>query len=166
MKRMFYITLTIFVFVGLLAWVRTLSPDPAYPEEALTSDICTFIDHRITNSASANLGTIKNVVVDMKDGHPIYVVVSFDDPAFKGKTAMIPHKNKIVPIPWEKLTFGPAQGAILLEADETMLANSPQLDNPSQGIGPNLDAEIQQYWVKAEEGEPCCPCRWCPVWWN
>jgi sporulation protein YlmC with PRC-barrel domain len=166
MKRMFYIVLTVCVLVGLFAWARTLSPGPAYPKEASATGNCAFIGRRITNPAGANLGTIKNVVVDIKDGHPVYVIVSFDDSAFYGKAAMIPLKNKIVPIPWEKLTFGSAQGPILLAADETTLANAPRLNDVSQGIGRTLDAEIQRYWTKAEDGEACCRCRWCPVWWN
>ena len=164
MSRIFYIALTIVVIVGLFAWARMLSPDPTCPREASSTGNCAIIGHRITNSAGADLGTIKNVVVDIKDGHPVYVIVSFDDPAFYGKAAMIPLKNKIVPISWEKLTFVPAQNSILLDADEKMLANAPHFDDTSQGIGRNLDAKIQQYWINAEDGEACCPCRWCRVW--
>ena len=164
MKQIFYITLTIVIFLGFFAWTRILTPNSACPEETSLTGDCAFIGHRVTNSAGTNLGTVKNVIVDMHDGHPVYVMVSFDDPAFSGKAVMVPHDNKIVPIPWEKLTFAPAQKAILLNADETMLANAPQLEETAQGINQNLDIKIQQYWNKAADDEPCCPCRWCRVW--
>ena len=128
----------IFALVGFFAWVRILSPDSACPEEASSTDNCAFIGHRITNPTGGNLGTIENVIVDMKDGHPVYALVAFADPAFYGKAAMTPRKHKIVPIPWGKLTFGSAQGAILLAADETMLANAPSLVGVSHGIDRKL----------------------------
>jgi len=164
MKRIFYIALTLVILGGFIAWTGTLSSNSTCPEETSTTDDCTFIGHKITNATGTDLGTVKNVIVDMKDGHPVYAIVSFDDSAFSGQAAMIALKNKIVPIPWEALTFEPTQGAILLDADEVRLANAPHLDDVSHGINGKLDAQIQQYWSETGDGEPCCPCRWCDVW--
>jgi sporulation protein YlmC with PRC-barrel domain len=172
MKWSLYFILSIAVLlVGAVACNSPIAPDPVCPDNGdnptmASPNYCVLINDRVTNSAGADLGIVKNVIVDIKDGHLVYVIVSFDAPAFYGKAAMIPLKNKIVPIPWEKLAFGTTQKAILLNVDETMLASAPRLNDVSQGIDRKLDAEIRQYWSKAEDGETCCPCRWCPVWWN
>jgi sporulation protein YlmC with PRC-barrel domain len=164
MKRMFYITLMIFVLVGFFAWARTVTPVSTCSELASSTSAYAIVGHRVTNFGGTNPGTIENVVVDTKDGHPVYALISFDDPAFSGKAAMIPRKTKMVLIPWEKLTFGPTQRAILLNTDETMLANAPQLDDVSQGINGKVDAEIQRYWSKGKGDKPSCLCQWCHDW--
>ena len=88
-----------------------------YPQVLSAS---TIIGDKVLNPAGEQLGNIKELMIDLDDGHVAYAVLSFG--GFLGMG------DKLFAIPWEALTLDTEDHAFILDVDKEDLKNAPGFD--------------------------------------
>jgi sporulation protein YlmC with PRC-barrel domain len=79
-----------------------------------------IIGSKVLNPAGDQLGTIKELMVDLEDGQIAYAVLSFG--GFLGLG------DKLFAIPLEALTFANGDHTVILEVEKEVLRNAPGFD--------------------------------------
>jgi sporulation protein YlmC with PRC-barrel domain len=79
-----------------------------------------IIGEKVVNPAGEQLGAIKELMIDLDDGHVAYAVLSFG--GFLGMG------DKLFAIPWEALMLDPEAHAVILDVDKETLKNAPGFD--------------------------------------
>jgi hypothetical protein len=80
----------------------------------------TMIGDKIVTSAGEELGTLKELMVDLDEGRVNYVVLAFG--GFWGLG------DKLFAVPWEALTFNTENHTFILDMDNEQLKNAPGFD--------------------------------------
>jgi len=80
----------------------------------------TIIGNKVVNTEGEQLGSIKELMIDLDDGQVAYAVLSFG--GFLGLG------DKLFAIPLEALTFDTQDRTIILDVDKEVLANAPGFD--------------------------------------
>jgi len=80
----------------------------------------TIIGYKVVNPEGEQLGTLKELMIDMDGGHIAYTVLAFG--GFLGMG------DKLFAIPWEALTIDTEEHAFILEVDKEVLKNAPGFD--------------------------------------
>ena len=80
----------------------------------------TIIGDKVVNPEGEQLGTLKELMIDMDGGHIAYAVLSFG--GFLGMG------DKLFAIPWEALAIDTEEHAFILEVDKEVLKNAPGFD--------------------------------------
>jgi len=80
----------------------------------------TIIGDKVVNPEGEQLGTLKELMIDLDGGHIAYAVLSFG--GFLGMG------DKLFTIPWEALTIDTDEHAFILEVDKEVLKNAPGFD--------------------------------------
>ena len=80
----------------------------------------TIIDDSVRNEAGEDLGTIKELMIDLQRGRIAYAVLSFG--GFLGM------RDKLFAIPWEALSIRPFEHAFVLNVDKKVLERAPGFD--------------------------------------
>lgn len=88
-----------------------------YPEILPTAKI---IGNNVINPAGEQLGNLKELVLDLEDGHIAYAVLSFGGVMGLG--------DKYFAIPWEAFTLDPSGKAFILDIDKELLKKAPGFD--------------------------------------
>ena len=88
-----------------------------YPQVLQTT---TIIGTRILNRSGEQLGILKELVIDMEDGHIAYAVLSFG--GFLGKG------DKLFAIPWEAFIWKPKDRTFILDVKKDVLKEAPGFD--------------------------------------
>ncbi len=112
----------------------------------------TIIDDKVVSTTGEELGTLKELMIDMDAGRINYAVLSFG--GFLGLG------DKLFAIPWEALTINPEGHTFTLNVDKDQLENAPGFDKdnwPSEieyEAGWLLDLyayyDFPPYWVETE----------------
>src|SRR3990172_4561231 len=82
-----------------------------------------IIGNKVINTSGEQLGTIKELMIDLEDGQIAYAVLSFG--GFLGLG------DKLFAIPLEALTFGSRSSedqTVILDVDREVLKNAPGFD--------------------------------------
>jgi sporulation protein YlmC with PRC-barrel domain len=74
----------------------------------------------VVNTAGEQLGTMKELMIDLDQGHIAYAVLSFG--GFLGLG------EKLFAIPWDALTFDPENHTLILDVDKETLDEAPGFD--------------------------------------
>jgi sporulation protein YlmC with PRC-barrel domain len=80
----------------------------------------TMIGDKVVNTEGEQLGTIRDLVIDLDDAQVAYAVLSFG--GFLGLG------DKLFAIPLEALTFGSEAHTAILDVDREVLKNAPGFD--------------------------------------
>ena len=80
----------------------------------------TIIGDKVVNTAGEELGTIKELMIDLDGGLIAYAVLSFG--GFLGLG------DKLFAIPWEALTLNTEDHNFILDVDKEVLADAPGFD--------------------------------------
>ncbi len=80
----------------------------------------TIIGSKVVNTEGEQLGSIKELMIDLDDGQIVYVVLSFG--GFLGLG------DKLFAIPLEALTFDTEDHTVLLDLDKEVLKSAPGFD--------------------------------------
>ncbi|HSM71259.1 MAG TPA: PRC-barrel domain-containing protein [Anaerolineales bacterium] len=80
----------------------------------------TIIDDKVVNPEGEELGSIKELMIDMDKGQVNYAVLSFG--GFLGLG------DKLFAIPWEALTLNREDHSFILNVDKERLENAPGFD--------------------------------------
>jgi sporulation protein YlmC with PRC-barrel domain len=80
----------------------------------------TIIGDKVVNPAGEQLGSLKELMIDLDEGRVAYAVLSFG--GFLGMG------DKLFAIPWEALILDPAEHAFILDVDKEVLKNAPGFD--------------------------------------
>jgi sporulation protein YlmC with PRC-barrel domain len=80
----------------------------------------TIIGNKVVNPEGEELGSIKDLMIDLDDGQIAYAVLSFG--GFLGLG------DKLFAIPLEALTFETEDHTAILDVDKEMLKNAPGFD--------------------------------------
>jgi sporulation protein YlmC with PRC-barrel domain len=88
-----------------------------YPQVLRASEI---LGNQVLNRAGEQLGSLKELVVDLEDGRIAYAVLSFG--GFLGRG------DKFFAIPWEALILNPKDHTFLLDVDKEVLKKAPGFD--------------------------------------
>lgn len=80
----------------------------------------TIIGDKVLNTAGEQLGSIKELMIDLDEGLIAYAVLSFG--GFLGMG------DKLFAIPWEALTIDTENRAFILDVDKEVLENAPGFD--------------------------------------
>ncbi len=80
----------------------------------------TIIGDKVVNPAGEQLGSLKELMIDLDEGRVAYAVLSFG--GFLGMG------DKLFTIPWEALILDPAEHAFILDVDKEVLKNAPGFD--------------------------------------
>lgn len=94
-----------------------------------------IIGNKVINKSGEQLGTIKELMIDLDDGQVAYAVLSFG--GFLGLG------DKLFAIPLEALTSGAEAGTVILDVDRELLENAPGFDKDHW---PN-DAQYEAGWL-------------------
>jgi sporulation protein YlmC with PRC-barrel domain len=101
-----------------------------------------MIGEKVINTAGEQLGTIKELMIDLDEGYIAYAVLSFG--GFLGLG------DKLFAIPWEALTWGPEDHAFILDIDKEVLKNAPGFDKDHWPEGAQYEAgwllDIYEYY--------------------
>jgi len=88
--------------------------------QTLVLSATTLIGDKVRNSAGEELGSLKEIMLDVSSGHIAYAVVSFG--GFLGMG------NKLFAIPWRMLTVDTENKELVLNVDKSVLENAPGFD--------------------------------------
>lgn len=80
----------------------------------------TLIGSRVKNAAGEGIGRIKEIMIDLEEGHITYAVLSFG--GFLGLG------SKLFAIPWNALVFKPHENVFILHVDKERFKNSLGFD--------------------------------------
>ena len=80
----------------------------------------TIMGDKVVNTAGEQLGTIKELMIDLDDGLIAYAVLSFG--GFLGLG------DKLFSIPWEALALNPEDHTFILDVDKEVLDDAPGFD--------------------------------------
>jgi sporulation protein YlmC with PRC-barrel domain len=95
----------------------------------------TMIGDKVVNSAGEVLGDLKELMIDLDDGHVSYAVLSFG--GFLGMG------DKLFAIPWEALTLNTEDHTFILNVEKEQLENAPGFDKDNW---PD-EADYQSGWL-------------------
>ena len=106
----------------------------------------TIVGDKVLNTAGEQLGTIKDLMIDIDDGLIAYAVLSFG--GFLGMG------DKLFAIPWEALILDTENHAFILDVDKEVLKNAPGFDKDhwpdmadrSWGETVNQYYGVKNYW--------------------
>jgi sporulation protein YlmC with PRC-barrel domain len=80
----------------------------------------TIIGNKVFNRSGEQLGTLKELVIDLEDGRIAYAVLSFG--GFLGQG------DKLFAIPWEAFILNPKDRTFILDVKKEMLKEAPGFD--------------------------------------
>jgi sporulation protein YlmC with PRC-barrel domain len=80
----------------------------------------TILGTKILNRAGEQLGSLKELVIDLEDGRIAYAVLSFGGILGKG--------DKLFAIPWEALILNPKDRTFILDVKKEVLKQAPGFD--------------------------------------
>ena len=95
----------------------------------------TIIDDKVVSPTGEDLGSLKELMLDMDAGRINYAVLSFG--GFLGLG------DKLFAIPWEALTLNSKNHTFVLDVDKEQLENAPGFDKDNW---PN-EAQYQSGWL-------------------
>ena len=100
----------------------------------------TLIGNDVYNLADEDLGDIKEIMLDMRDGRVAYAVLSFG--GFLGMG------EKLFAVPWSALTLDTANKRFVLKVDKERLQNAPGFDKDKwpNMADPSWAKEINSYY--------------------
>ena len=115
----------------------------------------TIIGDKVINSAGEQLGSIKELMMDIDKGRIAYAVLSFG--GFLG------FGDKLFAIPWRALTIDTANHAFILDVDKGVLEKAPGFDKENWPDNAKYEAGwllgvyeyygYSPYWMPDEEEE-------------
>jgi len=115
----------------------------------------TIIGDKVLNTGGEQLGTIKELMIDLDEGLIAYAVLSFG--GFLGMG------DKLFAIPWEALTIDTEHHAFILDVDKEVLENAPGFDKDHWPDNAKYEANwllgvyeyygYSPYWMPDEEEE-------------
>ena len=111
----------------------------------------TLIGDRVRNSQDEELGTIKEIMLDMRTGQVSYAVLSFG--GFLGMG------DKLFAVPWDALTLELERKSFLLKVDKTRLQGAPGFDKhkwPDMS-DPSWAKQIRSYYGAQPDAVPAPP---------
>lgn len=88
-----------------------------YPQVLQAS---TVIGSKVLNRAGEQLGNLKDLAIDLEEGHIGYAVLSFG--GFLGRG------DKLLAIPWEAFMWNPKDNTFFLDLDKEVLKEAPGFD--------------------------------------
>jgi len=80
----------------------------------------TIIGNKVLNRAGEQLGNLKDLVIDVEEGHVAYAVLSFG--------GLLGMGDKLFAIPWEALMLNPKDNTFILDVDKEVLKEAPGFD--------------------------------------
>ena len=80
----------------------------------------TMIGSKVLNPSGEQLGTLKELVIDLEDGRIAYAVLAFG--GFMGLG------DKLFAIPWEALVLNGKERTFILDVDKEVLTEAPGFD--------------------------------------
>jgi len=95
----------------------------------------TIIDDKVVSTIGEDLGTLKELMLDLDDGRINYAVLSFG--GFLGLG------DKLFAIPWEALTLNAEDHTFVLDVDKERLENAPGFDQDNWPT----DADYESGWL-------------------
>jgi PRC-barrel domain len=102
-----------------------------------------IIGMKVVNTAREKLGKIEDIVIDTRNDQIAYAILSFGGILGLG--------DKHFAIPWEAMTYSPADQCIVLNLEKGRLENAPGFD-PS-----NWPDMADSDWVRRVRGHYGCP---------
>jgi sporulation protein YlmC with PRC-barrel domain len=95
----------------------------------------TMIGNKVVSPAGEELGTIKEVMIDLDEGRVNYTVLSFG--------GLLGMGDKLFAIPWEALTLNTEDHTFILNVEKEQLENAPGFDKDNW---PD-EAQYQAGWL-------------------
>jgi sporulation protein YlmC with PRC-barrel domain len=95
----------------------------------------TLIGRKVLNPAGEQLGNLKDLVIDLEEGHIAYAVLSFG--------GFIGMGDKLFAIPWEALVLNAKDHTFILDVEKEVLKEAPGFDKDHW---PN-DAQYEAGWL-------------------
>jgi sporulation protein YlmC with PRC-barrel domain len=80
----------------------------------------TVIGNKVLNPVGEQLGSLKELVLDLEEGRVAYAVLSFG--GFMGM------RDKLFAIPWEALVLNPKDHTFILDVEKEVLKEAPGFD--------------------------------------
>jgi len=82
-----------------------------------------MIGARVISGAAEDLGKIEDIVIDTRDNEIAYAILSFG--------GILGFGDKHFAIPWEAVTYNPAEQCVILNLEKGWLQNAPGFDKDS-----------------------------------
>jgi sporulation protein YlmC with PRC-barrel domain len=122
MKRNLIITVLVIVglFLGRNGFGQEQSSNPAEGQRINAFMVEKIIGSKVMNLKGENLGTIKDIVVDIDTGRILYAILDFG--GFLGIG------DKLFPVPWKSLAALPSEGIFFLNRSKEQLEKAPGFD--------------------------------------
>ena len=100
----------------------------------------TLIGDDVVNAAHEDLGEIKEIMLDMRNGQVAYAVLSFG--GFLGMG------EKLFAVPWQALKLDTANKRFMLNVDKAQLKNAPGFDSDKwpDMSDPNWASEVHNFY--------------------
>ncbi|HKY54180.1 MAG TPA: PRC-barrel domain-containing protein [Anaerolineales bacterium] len=115
----------------------------------------TLIGDKVINTAGEQLGTLKELMIDLDGGLIAYAVLSFGGILGMG--------NKLFAIPWEAFTIDTDNHTLILNVDKEVLENAPGFDKDNWPDNAKYEAGwllgvyeyygYSPYWMPDDEEE-------------
>ncbi|HVB79445.1 MAG TPA: PRC-barrel domain-containing protein [Candidatus Binataceae bacterium] len=91
-----------------------------HPDARRVLSASSLASHSVKNKLGEDLGSVKEIMIDVPSGRIAYAVLSFG--GFLGMG------NKLFAIPWEVLTVDEERKCLVLDADKATLEKAPGFD--------------------------------------
>lgn len=91
-----------------------------HTQPRLTLSASSLASDTVVNAQGEELGSVKDLMIDLSDGHVAYAVLSFG--GFMGLG------DKLFAVPWQALAVDQKNQTLVLNADKDSLENAPGFD--------------------------------------
>jgi sporulation protein YlmC with PRC-barrel domain len=102
--------------------------------------VSSLLDYDVQTNQKEEIGEIDELVVDFQNNQVKYAILSFG--------GFLDIGDEEVPIPLAAFSLQPENELLLLDADEQMLEDAPELDDDfwTNPVDEEIEAEITNYW--------------------
>jgi sporulation protein YlmC with PRC-barrel domain len=125
MKKLLIIIILAIVglFLGMSGFAQEKSSNPTEGQRINAFMVEKIIGSKVMNLKGENLGTIKDIVVDIDTGRILYAILDFG--GFLGIG------DKLFPVPWKSFAALPSDGIFFLDRSKEQLEKAPGFDKNS-----------------------------------
>lgn len=99
-----------------------------------------IIGMKVRNPQNEDLGTIKDLVVDLHSGNAKYAILS--------SGGILGMGNKLIAVPSKEFAFNKQDSTLVLNVDKDRLTNAPQFDENAFASGRDWDRSIDNYYSR------------------
>jgi sporulation protein YlmC with PRC-barrel domain len=142
----------LFIVLAITACTYASRPGQATPARpAAYSSAPGLIGSPVFDRQGIYAGTVQDLLINNETGAIAYVSLKLQDLYLYGRANLLPHHNRLVPLPWRwvRINSNPGHG-LTLQASLDALYAAPRLELGGMGLRDEWNADIDRYWAQVK----------------